>query len=158
MTDPYFDLYTCLINLICGSFFFIIYYGILLLEKNKNKFLVYLLDFVSVLILGILYLFILDSNKIDFHIYHLIFITSGYWFCLLIFKKQLFSSYYTLFSIINYLTNKLKVILHWSFDIIPIKILLNFIKKQIIKYKVKKFIKNFNKKIIVNEEEKKIIN
>ncbi len=152
MTDPTFELYTCFINLICGLFFFIIYYGVLLYETNKNKYLVYTLDFISIICLGILYLFILDANKITFHIYFIIFIILGYILGLRLFNKQLFKSYLTSAIIFSYIIKKIKIILKWSFDIIPIKIIKTKIKKQIFKYKLKKFIKKTNKKILQKEE------
>lgn len=153
MTDPYLDLRFCIINFICGIFFFICYCGVMLVQKNKNKYLIYLLDFISILIIGILYLFILDSNKITFHIYFILFITIGYLVGIKFLQKQLIMSYQTLFIILKYFNNKLKIVLDWSFDIIPIKILVQYIKIKYIKYKVKQALKKLNKKI-VNEEKR----
>lgn len=147
MTDPLLDLSICLINLLCGIFFFISYYGILLIEKNKNKFVVYILDFLSILLLGFIYLIVVDANKITFHLYDLIFIATGYILGIVLFSKQLQISYTTLFIILKYLYNKFKILITWCFDIIPFKILTKKIKIILFKLKLKRTIRKVNKKI-----------
>ncbi len=145
MTDPFRDLSICLINFLCGIFFFIIYYGILKIENKRNKYLVYVIDFLSVLLLGIIYLFVIDSNEISFHLYDLIFISLGYYLGFLLFRKQLDKSYNIFFILFNFLFNKFTNIFKWCFDIIPIIILKNKIKKIIFKYKLKKALKKLIK-------------
>lgn len=147
MTNPYLDLYYCIINVICGMFFFIIYYGILLIEQKRKNYTIYIIDFFTTLTLGYIYLLILISNKIYFHIYFIIFISIGYLISYKFFKKQLLISYTYFFVIIIYLYNKIRIIIEWSFDIIPIKLLINFTKKKIFRYKVKRAIKKINVKI-----------
>lgn len=150
MTNPNTDLYICLINFICGIFFFIIYYAVLLLERNKKTYIIYFLDFTSIIVIGSVYLFILDSNKITFHLYDLIFITLGYLLGLRLFKKQLYTSYLTLNCIFSFFYLKFKIIFKWCFDIIPFTIIKNKIKIFIFKYKIKRIIKKVNKNIIKN--------
>ncbi len=148
MTNPYLDLYFCIINLICGMFFFTIYSGILIIEKNKKNHFIYILDFFSVLIIGFVYLLVLNSNSITFHIYFLIFIIFGYYISYKLFNIQLKESYKVFFIITNYLFEKFKIILFWCFDIILIKIIFNYNKTKIFRWKIKKVINKFNKQII----------
>ncbi len=152
MTNPNLELYICIINLITGMFVFIIYYGILLIQKNKNKYICYILDIISVSIISIIYIFILNNNKIDFHIYHLIFLSTGYLISVKYFKNQLNISYNIIFKITNYINDKMKIIIKWSLDIVPYTLLKNKINKIILKHKIKKTIIKFNKKIILNKD------
>ncbi len=147
MIDPFYQLFICFLNFIFGLVTFIFYYGILKYEKNRKNIIIYILDIVSVLLIGALYLYILTSNKIEFHIYYIIFITIGYLLGLRLFKKSLEYSYSLTFNFIKFILKKLLIIWHWCFDIIPIKYLLNKVKVIYLKYKLARVIKKFNKKI-----------
>lgn len=147
MTNPYLDLYICSINFLIGIFFFIIYYGILLFENNKNKYIIYLIDTLSVLTLGTIYLLVINSNQIAFHIYNIIFICMGYLLGMILFTKQLKTSYITLTIIRNYILKKIKIISKWCFDILPFKFIIKKINKLFITIKIKRTITKINKKI-----------
>lgn len=152
MTDPYLDLYFCIINFICGIFFFIIYYGIILIENKKNKYIIYFLDFFAVIISGIIYLIILDSNKIQFNLYFIFFIGLGYFLGFKLFMKQLKISYHITNTIFSYLFNKIKIVLRWLISIPLLNVVIKFIKVRIIKYKIKRVIKKFNNKVVNKNE------
>lgn len=152
MTNPYLDLYFCIINIICGMFFFTIYSGILIIEKNKKNYIIYLIDFFSVLTIGLIYLLVLNTNRISFHIYFILFIILGYYTAYKLFNKQIKESYRIFFIILRYLYEKFKIIVHWCFDIILIKILVKILRNKIIKRRVKNAIKKFNKQIIKEDE------
>ncbi len=146
MTDPFLDLHICIINFICGLFFFITYYGVLLFEKNKKRYLIYFLDIISIIILGSVYLMVVDSNKINFHLYNLFFITIGYLSGMLLFKNSLKEDYSIFFVIVKYLISKIIVVIKWCFDIIPLNLLRSKIKLIIFKFKIKRHIKKAKQK------------
>lgn len=152
MTNPYLDLYFCIINFICGIFFFVIYFGILLIEENKKKYVIYILDFFSILIIGYVYLLVLIANKINFNIYFLIFIILGYYTGYKFLKKQLIISYRNFFIISKYLIQKFIVIFKWSIDILLINILIKHIKKIILKKKINNALNRFNKQLIKEDD------
>lgn len=147
MTNPTFELYICFINFITGMFIFTIYYGVLIIEEKRNKYIVYALDILSITMIGILYLFILTNNTITFHIYNIIFISIGYIVALKFLNKQLKQSYLIFFKIMKYLYYKFKIIIKWCFDIIILNVIIRKIKKLLLKRKFKKTILKFNNKI-----------
>lgn len=136
MTTPIWELIICLINFLSGIFIMIAYTGVMLIEKKLNKYIISIIDIIATFSIGFIYLFILINNEIYFHIYYLIFLTSGYLIGYHFFYDKLLISYNKTFTIINYLYNKFKIIVHWSFNIIPFKLLKLGITKLVVKIKI----------------------
>lgn len=136
MTTPIWELIICLINFLSGIFIMIAYTGVMLIEKKLNKYIISIIDIIATFAIGFIYLFILINNAIYFHIYYLIFLTSGYLIGYHFFYDKLLISYKKTFTIIKYLYHKFKIIVHWSFNIIPLKLLKLGITKIVVKIKI----------------------